>query len=150
MKLTTHAACYAMLHAGDAIALIHKARGPHRGKWDLPGGGMNPDEGAFGTLIREIEEETGLQIKIDDAEITAVLNDLLPLDPSLHDGFDHMHHIGILYDVELERREGLKEDADGEDSLGAKWYALQEASELDLTPFARYAVYVVGLKEPRT
>ena len=150
MNITPHVACYAMLHAGGSIALIHKARGPHRGKWDLPGGGMQPDEGALGTLVREIAEETGLQVEPDEARITIVGNDLLELNPP-HGAFDHMHQIGILYEVRRKEKEALKEDPDGEDSLGARWFTFDEAAAMeDLTPFARYAVSTLMFNQAQT
>ena len=34
------------------------------GRWCLPGGGMDPGESASETCIREVMEETGLQIRV--------------------------------------------------------------------------------------
>ncbi len=38
-------------------------REPARGTWDLPGGFVDPDESAEHALIREIQEELGLQVR---------------------------------------------------------------------------------------
>lgn len=38
--------------------------GTQTGKWDVPGGRLNPDEPFQAALLREVEEETGLTVKI--------------------------------------------------------------------------------------
>lgn len=38
--------------------------GTQTGKWDVPGGRLNPDEPFYEALAREIKEETGLSVKM--------------------------------------------------------------------------------------
>ena len=42
-----------------------KYESPNTGKWDVPGGRVKPGERFDQGLIREIKEETGLEIKLD-------------------------------------------------------------------------------------
>ena len=52
----THLGVYGVLIQHDHILLIQKARGPHKGKWDLPGGsiefGEEPEHTAAARIYR--------------------------------------------------------------------------------------------------
>lgn len=45
-----------------------------RGEWDLPGGKINSDFSAEDCLIREVKEETGLDIKVGQLLTTFIYN----------------------------------------------------------------------------
>jgi 8-oxo-dGTP pyrophosphatase MutT (NUDIX family) len=47
------------------LALIHKGRGPVAliGKWNVPGGKIDPDELPYDAMKREFKEETGVEIQ---------------------------------------------------------------------------------------
>jgi ADP-ribose pyrophosphatase YjhB (NUDIX family) len=49
--------------SGERVLLIHRAREPHRGLWVAPGGKLEPGESPHEGAVREIREETGLQIE---------------------------------------------------------------------------------------
>lgn len=48
----------------DRVLLIHRARQPHRGLWVAPGGKLEPGESPHEGAVREIREETGLEIEL--------------------------------------------------------------------------------------
>lgn len=48
------------------VLLIKRANEPYKGCWALPGGFMNMDESAEECAVRELEEETGIRIDVDD------------------------------------------------------------------------------------
>jgi ADP-ribose pyrophosphatase YjhB (NUDIX family) len=130
---------YGLVTWEQKVLLIHKARGAYLGKWDLPGGRLEFGEQPETALHREIEEETGLsnlQLIIRSAE-SNVLKWIYEGEP------EELHHIGILYDVYLtseSRPYEIKREPDGEDSLGAQWFSMEEVSALSLTPFAEYMI----------
>ncbi|WP_231952610.1 NUDIX domain-containing protein [Paenibacillus sp. AD87] len=130
---------YGLVTWEQKVLLIHKARGAYLGKWDLPGGRLEFGEQPETALHREIEEETGLsnlQLVIRSAE-SNVLEWVYEGEP------EELHHIGILYDVYLtskSRPYEIKRDPDGEDSLGAQWFTMEEVGVLSLTPFAKYMI----------
>jgi len=131
MHQYTHLGVYGVLKKGDRVLLIRKGRGPHTGKWDLPGGTVEFGEEPYATLVREFEEETGIK-QLKGTIRTALSYTLVhPFQGEL----EELHHIGIIYNVELpDGLAGIKEDGDGEDSLGAQWIAVKELPNLPVTP----------------
>jgi len=53
----------ALLDNEDKIFLIKSALGDFVGEWDLPGGHIHDDETPSEGLLREVKEETGLDIE---------------------------------------------------------------------------------------
>jgi NAD+ diphosphatase len=56
------AAAAAILECDKKVVLIKRAREPGKGKLDLPGGFVNPNESAEEALRREIEEELKIEV----------------------------------------------------------------------------------------
>ncbi|MNG21511.1 8-oxo-dGTP diphosphatase [compost metagenome] len=83
----------------NRVLLIQKDRGPHTGKWDLPGGTIEFGEDPYDTLIREFEEETGI------TQLKGAIRSALSYT-----------------------------DGDEQDSLRARWIALEELPNLPVTP----------------
>lgn len=50
--------------ATDEILLIKRRTVPFRGYWALPGGRVDPGETVEQTILREVKEETGLDVAI--------------------------------------------------------------------------------------
>ena len=54
-------AAYALVLRGDEVLLTRNSvRGPRPGTWTLPGGGVDHGEPPGGAVVREVDEETGL------------------------------------------------------------------------------------------
>jgi 8-oxo-dGTP pyrophosphatase MutT (NUDIX family) len=65
-KLTFRPSVYAIILRGDKILLLNTRS---TGKYSLPGGGVDLGENMEEALHREVREETGLKIAIDDGEV---------------------------------------------------------------------------------
>ena len=50
---------------GGRLLLIKRGHAPQAGRWSLPGGRVEPGETDQQAVIREIREETGLEIRCD-------------------------------------------------------------------------------------
>lgn len=48
----------------DKILLIKRATVPFKGYWALPGGRLDPGETVEQTVVREVKEETGLDVAV--------------------------------------------------------------------------------------
>lgn len=145
MEKYTHLGVYGVLIQDDHILLIQKARGPHKGKWDLPGGSIEFGEEPEFTLKREFMKETGLS-PIKGSIRTAISYTIVY--QYAENQMEELHHIGIIYDVELPDDQAvIKAEGDGQDSLGARWVPLESLSLLPLTPFVEMMMESVLIEE---
>ncbi|MFJ4440178.1 NUDIX domain-containing protein [Streptomyces sp. NPDC088923] len=62
--------------ASDALLLIQRAGSNvfGAGLWDLPGGKREPDEPVTATAVREVAEETGVQLRPESLEVAHVIH----------------------------------------------------------------------------
>ncbi len=63
---------------GDAVLLVRRAHPPLKGQWSIPGGMQEIGETARQAGVREVFEETGLEIRIDG--LIDVIDVILPDD----------------------------------------------------------------------
>jgi 8-oxo-dGTP diphosphatase len=132
MLYKTHFGIYAIIYKQDKLLLIKKACGPYISKLDLPGGRPERGEKSTDTLIREVEEETGVITK------QAQLFKSLALKFVFHEQSQKIcfYHRGLLYLVTEYDDSTLKSTVAFEDSLGAQWYEITALEDQQLTPFA--------------
>lgn len=137
MREHRHLGAYAVVVHAGRLLLIQKGRGPYTGTWDLPGGGLEFGESPEDAVRREVWEETGLTVVslTRGAVLSTRLAHRLPSGEA-----EDLHHVGVLYDVQVEAEEPLRATPDGQDSLGARWVERSELEALALTPFARQAL----------
>jgi 8-oxo-dGTP pyrophosphatase MutT (NUDIX family) len=59
-----HVACVGAVVHDEAgrLLLIRRGHDPHRGRWSLPGGRLEPGESDAQAVVREVLEETGLAV----------------------------------------------------------------------------------------
>lgn len=131
-----HVGCYGIVRDKERVLLIKKARGAYKGKLDLPGGGIEYGETTSDTIKREFLEEVGIDIQKFSLK-TVVTNYVVWNLDETH--LEDLQHIAIIYDVEVSENdiEKIKTDADGHDSLGAKWYDITTLKLEDLSPLAK-------------
>lgn len=54
----------ALILDGDSILLIQRGKEPLKGYWSIPGGAVETGERLEAALVREVGEETGLQVEV--------------------------------------------------------------------------------------
>ena len=102
-----------------------------RGRWFLPGGGVQHGESPVESLRREVEEESGL--RVSPGPLLDVLSDVRTIP-----GGTSLHTVRLIYRVESWTGT-LRPEAEGTtDAVG--WFTLQEVRTM---PLAHYVEIVV-------
>jgi mutator protein MutT len=77
----------AVIVDGDCVLLVRRANEPLKGEWSVPGGAVEIGETLQAAVVREVREETGLEIEV--GPIVDVL-DRIRVDP---DGRPRFHYV---------------------------------------------------------
>ena len=121
MKKFTRTGAYALIVENDHIFLTLEPLGPHAGRWDFPGGGIEHGETPTEALHRELREEAALSA--ERLELLTVLSTHGIHNDTLY------HHIGIIY-----RATHLSPTMTSPEEEG-RWFPLTNLP--DLTPFVQ-------------
>jgi len=104
--------------------LLEKRKGePGRGKWTVPGGLVELGESAEQTVMREVKEETNLEV--EQPKLVDVVNSVT----TDEDGRIKYHFVIVDYFVKL--KGGTLEAAD--DAAELRWVKFSEVENYDLT-----------------
>jgi len=109
------------------ILLEKRKSEPGKGKWSIPGGLVELGESIEQTVIREVKEETSLEV--ENPELIDVVN-YITVDEN---GRIKYHFVMVDYFVKL--KSGLLKAAD--DAKELRWVTLDEAETYDLTKTLR-------------
>ena len=105
--------------ADGKVLLIERGNEPCKGKWAFPGGFMNIDETAEAAAVRELREETG--IELDECDIFQVgAYSTVDRDPR-----ERVVTIAFFAEVERPMKVTGRDDA-----AQAKWFKLSELPPL--------------------
>lgn len=126
-RMISRTGVYALVMRQQKILLVKQIKGPYAGKWELPGGGIEPGETIETALRRELREEIGMEFD----SMTPFLN-LTTLGSG--DGYA-LHQIGLIYHIDGASRLS--------DEPGEMEYAWIDKDQLDLekiSPFVRQSL----------
>jgi len=113
----------AIILDGDQILLEKRKNSPGKGKWAVPGGLVDLGETAEQAVIREVKEETGLEVY--EPRLVDVVNYI-----SLGERGSVMYHY-VIIDYIVTSKGGKPKAASDADDL--KWVPFNEVEEYDLT-----------------
>jgi mutator protein MutT len=117
----------AIILNGDQILLEKRKNPPGKGKWSVPGGLVDLGETAEEAVIREVKEETGLEVY--DPRLVDVVNYI-----SLSEKGAVMYHY-VIIDYIVTSQGGKPHASSDADDL--KWVPFNEVEEYDLTETVR-------------
>jgi 8-oxo-dGTP pyrophosphatase MutT (NUDIX family) len=121
---TRRLAAYGLCTREDSVLLVRAKHHDGSLSWTLPGGGVEPLEDPFDTVIREFAEETGYTAVV--RELLGVDSRVIPANESWR-GQPHQN-IGIFYQVHITGG-ALRREPNG-DTVDPTWVALQQVQKL--------------------
>ena len=104
------------------MLLVERGSGPLVGSWAIPGGKVRYGERLTDAAVREIQEETGLEV---------ALGNVVWVGEALGDGDPPEHHVVL---VDYAGRVTGGELVAGDDASAAAFVPLEELRSLPLTP----------------
>lgn len=109
----------AILVRGNAVLLSRRAREPHAGAWDLPGGFLEAGEHPEAGVVRELREEAGI-----DARVVRLAG--IAMGRYEHAG-RQLHTLNLMYVVEAQ---GDAEPRAADDSAEMRFWPLDALPEM--------------------
>jgi 8-oxo-dGTP diphosphatase len=116
----------AVIIAEDRVLLVKRAHEPLKGEWSLPGGAVEVGEMLHDAVVREVREETGLDVQV--GPVVEVLDRV----HRTADGRVEYHFVVIDYLCTLTG--GTL--ANNSDAADARWVPVDELTPFALTPLA--------------
>lgn len=136
--MDTRVGCYGWIDDGTRILLTHWRHPDGLGQgWTLPGGGMEPGETVVDAIVREVMEETGYRVVVD--EILGTNSIHVPLGKR-HDAATATrpyHSLQVIHRAHIVGGEFVVEVGGSTDDAG--WFTPAEIDRLDTVRLVRAA-----------
>lgn len=131
----TRVAAHGLCVQGSEILLVRLApSAPDAGRWALPGGGLDWGEHPEHAVVREVGEETGLDVRV--AGLAGVYSNSYPR--TAEHPVDSLHFISLICRVEAVGGD-MEDEADGTTDAVA-WVPLDRLANLPLAAFSEFGV----------
>jgi 8-oxo-dGTP diphosphatase len=120
---------YGIVTDRRGLLLAHWRDGS-RGAWTLPGGGLEPGEHPAAAVVREVEEETGYRVAVE--ELLGIDSVVVPAADPLQPRAEPVHSLRVIYRARVTGGELRAEAAGSTDRAG--WFTAGEVDRLDRVP----------------
>lgn len=112
------------------ILLVRRGHEPNKGMWSIPGGLIKLGETAEEAAVREVKEETGLEVSI--GAVAGIFNVII------RDGESKIKYHYVIIDYFGEVIGGRLRP--GTDVTEARWFELDELENVETSPTVRKAL----------
>ncbi len=119
----------AVVLEGDRVLLVRRGRPPGQGKWSIPGGLVHLGERLEEAVIREVEEECGLKIRL--LGLCGVLDRIICAEGSDSESSARIRYHYVLIDYVAVPAGGSVRA--GSDAAEARWVPIAELSQYETT-----------------
>lgn len=109
---------------GDRVLLVRRGQAPSAGRWSIPGGLVGLGERLEDAVVREIEEESGLRVRV--LGLCGVIDRVIRGDEP-----DAVRYHYVIVDYVSAVEGGVLRA--GSDAAEARWVALAELGGYDIT-----------------
>src|SRR5690625_680800 len=132
---TFRMAAYGLCVVEDQVLLVQVVHRNGTTSWTLPGGGVEPLEDPFDTVVREVAEETGYSTPVE--HLLGVDSRIIPANEARR-GVAHQN-IGVFYQVRIVDG-ALRRELNG-DTIDPTWWRIAAVQRL-----SRSSLIDVGLR----
>ena len=134
-------AAYAVIVDARGMLLAHWHDGP-RAAWTLPGGGLEAGEDPADAVVREVREETGFDVVVD--ELLGIHSRVIPARQRIAPGAaGPLHTLLIVYRARVV--DGELRDEVGGSTDRAAWFALDAVEDLHRVQLVDLAREMAGV-----
>lgn len=119
-------AAYAVITDDDGRVLLARWTEGRRAAWTMPGGGLEAGEDPEDAARREVREETGYTVRLQ--ELLGIHSRVIPTGRRTHRADAPLHTLRILYSAEITGGT-LQFEQDGSTDM-AGWFTLDEVAKL--------------------
>ncbi len=132
-------AAYAIVHDEAGRLLLTHLSEPGDDRWTLPGGGIDPGEDPRDAAVREVLEETGLRVELD--ELLGVDSIVIPA-ADRAPGLPDIQGVRIVYRAHVTGGE-LRDEVDGSTDAAA-WHTPAALGGIGLVELVDVALRFAG------
>jgi len=115
----------AVIIENDRILLVKRANEPNKGKWSVPGGLVRVGESLVDALKREIREEVGVEIEVDD--VACVSEEIF------RNGEVRFHYVIIDFFARITHGSVRP----GSDAAEIRWVPIHEVDKIETVDFVK-------------
>lgn len=135
-------AAYAVILDDDRRVLLARWTEGRRVSWTMPGGGLEPGEAPEAAVRREVREETGYKVVVD--ELLGIHSRVIPARRRVTPGaIEPLHTLRIVYRARITSGK-LRFEKNGSTDMAA-WFALDEVAGLQRVRLVDIALGMAGL-----
>lgn len=134
-------AAYAIIVDDDNRVLLAHWNEGRRAAWTLPGGGLDPGEDPEKAVRREVREETGYRVVVQ--ELLGIHSRVIPAGRRVTEATDPLHTLRILYRARITGGK-LRNETDGSTDR-ADWFALAGVRSLQRVKLVDIGLGMAGV-----